>query len=136
MSRDDFTEATKNKLAKAVGWLCSNPKCQKVTVGSNSDHTGIINVGVACHKDQLIHSNLPVQSKRGILTILVLNGYILEAGLVLSGVQTWMAEAQKKQWMLQQSLYELEEWLTLLPFTDRPEAALDGAGLLAATLTR
>lgn len=46
--RDDFTEAIKLKLAKRVAFICSNPSCQKLTIGPSTNHT-INNIGVASH---------------------------------------------------------------------------------------
>jgi len=47
--RDDFTEATKNTLARRVGTRCSNPKCRKPTFGPSTDPEKAIKVGVAAH---------------------------------------------------------------------------------------
>ncbi len=42
-NRDDFSESTKNQIAKRAGWRCSYPSCGRATVG------GLINVGTAAH---------------------------------------------------------------------------------------
>ena len=47
--RDDFTFKTKDTLAKRVGFLCSNPNCQMLTVGPNSNVEKHSNIGVAAH---------------------------------------------------------------------------------------
>jgi hypothetical protein len=47
--RDDFTAATKEKLAKRVGYLCSNPLCRRPTIGAAPGHGGVLKVGVAAH---------------------------------------------------------------------------------------
>jgi hypothetical protein len=47
--RDDFTQRTIADTAKAVSYRCSNPDCQRLNVGSNADHDGVINVGVGAH---------------------------------------------------------------------------------------
>lgn len=47
--RDDFTPKTKEILAKRVGFICSNPKCRKHTIGPNSDENKALNIGVAAH---------------------------------------------------------------------------------------
>lgn len=44
--RDNFTNAVKNKLAKRVIYVCSNPNCRKMTIGPDSKN-GINNIGVA-----------------------------------------------------------------------------------------
>lgn len=48
-NRDDFTAKTKRKIAGGAGWLCSDPSCRRSTIGSNSDGSGVINLGVAAH---------------------------------------------------------------------------------------
>ena len=47
--RGDFTEATKNTMAKRVGHRCSNPRCGLSTSGPQDDPAGAVNVGVAAH---------------------------------------------------------------------------------------
>lgn len=47
--RDDFTSKTKEILAKRVGYICSNPKCKKHTIGPNSNENKSLNIGVAAH---------------------------------------------------------------------------------------
>jgi hypothetical protein len=47
--RDDFSPATKELLAKRVGYRCSNPMCRQPTSGPQEDPMGTINVGVAAH---------------------------------------------------------------------------------------
>lgn len=47
--RDDFDEKTKDILARRAGFRCSNPKCCKLTAGSQTNPTKDINVGVAAH---------------------------------------------------------------------------------------
>jgi len=46
---DDFKQATKELLAKRVGYKCSNPTCRRPTVGPSSDSLKSINLGVAAH---------------------------------------------------------------------------------------
>ena len=49
LMRDDFSKATKELLAKRVGFQCSNPECGKATSGPQDDPTGAVNLGVAAH---------------------------------------------------------------------------------------
>jgi hypothetical protein len=46
--RDDFTQATAQRLAKRVGFRCSNPECRKPTSGPGADG-GTVSLGVAAH---------------------------------------------------------------------------------------
>lgn len=48
--RDDFTEATKRKMASRVGYICSKPDCNAFTIGASfegNDKTSV--TGVAAH---------------------------------------------------------------------------------------
>lgn len=47
--RDDFKPVVKIQLAKRVGYLCSNPQCQRLTVGPRKGEEGASNIGVAAH---------------------------------------------------------------------------------------
>lgn len=47
--RDEFNNATKNLLARRVGFKCSNPGCRQPTSGPQADPTGTVNLGVAAH---------------------------------------------------------------------------------------
>jgi hypothetical protein len=47
--RDNFTQRTKETLAKRVGYKCSNPKCKKLTSGPNEDENKSTSIGVAAH---------------------------------------------------------------------------------------
>jgi hypothetical protein len=47
--RDDFSNDTKDTLAKRVAMRCSNPSCRKPTSGPREDPTKAVNIGVAAH---------------------------------------------------------------------------------------
>jgi len=47
--RDEFTQPTKDRIARRAGWVCSNPDCRCATVGAAEGDDGVINVGVAAH---------------------------------------------------------------------------------------
>ena len=49
VSRDEFSQPTKDALAKRVGFCCSNPSCKKLTSGPHSDPAKSLNIGVAAH---------------------------------------------------------------------------------------
>lgn len=46
---DDFKIEVKERLAKRVGMLCSNPGCQRLTSGPATDTDKSVNIGVAAH---------------------------------------------------------------------------------------
>ena len=48
-NRDDFSQATKNRLAQHAGYSCSNPSCRKLTFAPTSDDAKEVNIGVAAH---------------------------------------------------------------------------------------
>ncbi|ABS63466.1 MULTISPECIES: NACHT domain-containing NTPase [Parvibaculum] len=48
-NRDDFSQATKNRLAKQARYHCSNPSCRKLTSAPTSDGSKEVNIGVAAH---------------------------------------------------------------------------------------
>jgi hypothetical protein len=47
--RDDFTSRTIDEIARRVGYRCSNPACQRATVGANAARDRAISIGVAAH---------------------------------------------------------------------------------------
>jgi hypothetical protein len=64
---------------------------------------------------------MPYRVERlGLLLALVSDGEIVSADLVLAGTREFVEAAKKATWVLPQNLFELEEWLALLPFSDRP----------------
>lgn len=48
-NRDDFSERTKDIMAKRVGYRCSNPQCRKLTCGPTEDPAKSSSIGVAAH---------------------------------------------------------------------------------------
>ena len=58
---------------------------------------------------------------------MVLDGQVLDADLVMSTIDEWLATAASDPttaWRKRQNTWEIEPWLELLPFTTRPEAVL------------
>lgn len=48
-NRDDFTQATKNRLAKQARYHCSNPSCRHLTSAPTSNGAKDMSIGVAAH---------------------------------------------------------------------------------------
>lgn len=48
-NRDDFSQATKSRLAKRARYHCSNPSCRQLTSAPTSDGAKDVNIGVAAH---------------------------------------------------------------------------------------
>lgn len=49
MSRKDFTQTTKTKLAQRAGYQCSHPDCDIVTIGPGAGREEVSNIGEAAH---------------------------------------------------------------------------------------
>ncbi|RYE20685.1 MAG: HNH endonuclease, partial [Sphingobacteriaceae bacterium] len=49
MPRDNFNQQTINSLARRVGYLCSNPFCEKHTSGPHVQPDKVTSIGVAAH---------------------------------------------------------------------------------------
>lgn len=47
--RDEFPASVKRQLAERVGYVCSNPRCRKHTIGPASGNDGSVGVGMAAH---------------------------------------------------------------------------------------
>jgi hypothetical protein len=47
--REEFSAATKDLLARRVGFRCSNPGCRQSTSGPQADPSRTVNIGVAAH---------------------------------------------------------------------------------------
>ena len=62
----------------------------------------------------------PVRAKRELFAALAMDGEVLSADAVMEAVRSWIEETKQKPWMKDQNFFEVEGWLELLPFTDRP----------------
>jgi hypothetical protein len=47
--RDDFSQKTKDILARRVRFVCSNPECRRSTSGPGEEPDKAVNIGVAAH---------------------------------------------------------------------------------------
>lgn len=47
--RDDFPASVKTMAASRVGWRCSNPECQVLTIAATLTSSGVVKAGQACH---------------------------------------------------------------------------------------
>jgi hypothetical protein len=82
----------------------------------------------------LINLNLPIRSKRELLTTIILDGEIIDAGLILEGIGACMEEVGRHGWVQHQDLWEVQSWLELVPFSNRPAATIDGVQLIYGSL--
>ncbi len=66
----------------------------------------------------------PRSRRSKLLLNLILSGAEIDSGLIADGIADTLEAANEQPWMLTQNDgYELREWLTLLPFTNRPAVA-------------
>lgn len=70
----------------------------------------------------LLQVPLPLSEKLELLKSFVIAGYKIEADMVIRGLKELLEDAKKKPWLLDEQHNQIEEWLQLLPFSDRPEA--------------
>jgi hypothetical protein len=67
----------------------------------------------------------PLKSKRDLLAAIALDGQVLDVVVVMQGVNEWLEEALRAPWQKRQQTWEIEPWLELLPFTNRPDAVIE-----------
>jgi hypothetical protein len=73
----------------------------------------------------------PVPLKKSILTVLAAAGEIIPSNLVLEGIQALLAASAANRWQLEnQGWWQMENWLALLPFTERPQAIVEALAFL------
>lgn len=109
-NRDEFTEKTKQQIARRAGWLCSDPSCRRPTIGSNSDGDGEINLGIAAHicaaapggprYDPKMTSEQRKSPDNGIL-MCQLHGKAVDAKdstFTIELLHEWKEKAQKDSW--------------------------------------
>lgn len=65
----------------------------------------------------------PRRSRAELLLGLVLSGHVIDIDLVKGGLEEVTEAGKKDSWVLSEG-YEVQEWLRLLPFTDRPAESL------------
>ena len=80
--------------------------------------------------ERLLELPHQLRAKRELLAVLVLAGEIISANMVLDGIKNLLEEAKEDPFLIHETSGELEDWLELLPFSDRPEASLDALELL------
>jgi hypothetical protein len=80
---------------------------------------------------RLLQVEQPAALKKNILTALAVAGEVIPSGLVLEGIQALLAASAANRWQLEnQGCWQMENWLALLPITERPAAIFDALALL------
>lgn len=80
--------------------------------------------------DRLLQLPQPYSTKLGLFIALANAGEVIEAKLVVDGINALLEDAKTKPWLLQENQGTIDRWLLLLPFADRPEATLEVLALL------
>jgi NACHT C-terminal Alpha/Beta 2 len=78
----------------------------------------------------------PLKSKRELLAAMALDGQVLDANVVMQGIDEWLSEAATDAWQKRQNTWEIEPWLELLPYTTNPETVIEGLTKVKAFYTR
>jgi hypothetical protein len=71
----------------------------------------------------------PLASKSGLFAAMVMDGQIVDSSIVMKAIDEWLADAnsdENKVWHKRQNTWEIEPWLELLPFTDKPDLVFEG----------
>jgi len=69
----------------------------------------------------------PLATKREVFAAMAIDGQVLAADLILEAIDGWLIGAAKDDniaWQKRQNTWEIEPWLELLPFSDRPQAVI------------
>jgi hypothetical protein len=65
---------------------------------------------------------------------LATDGVVISGDMVLEGVRAWVEEARAKTWMPRDSIWEVEPWLELFPFSDHLALLTEGLDLVSTVL--
>ena len=71
-----------------------------------------------------------LREKKMLLSALVFGGETVPAEMVLDGLKGVIEEGKGKPWLSDSTCWELDSWLALMPFSDRPMATLEGWDLI------
>lgn len=73
----------------------------------------------------------PLRAKQKILASLVVTGEVVSSEMALDGLKSLLEEKKKKKWFsIENDWWEFEQWLNLLPFSDKPSAVLHALELI------
>jgi hypothetical protein len=74
----------------------------------------------------------PIQAKRGLLAAPALDGNVLDATLVMQGIDEWLQLDPKTAWHRRQNTWDIEPWLELLPYSNQPASVIEGLAKIEA----
>jgi hypothetical protein len=81
--------------------------------------------------ERIMQLPLPLSEKRGFFTVLVVAGEIIQADLIFDGLKSVLEKSKAKRWVSSdENWWQLEEWLELMPFSDRPGSIVDALDLV------
>jgi hypothetical protein len=84
----------------------------------------------AAERDVLLQLPNWRRDKLGLLWSLIASGQVVPAEVALDGINAFIEASKTQPWLWKDGLFELEEWLSILPFSDRPDALFDALKLL------
>jgi CheY-like chemotaxis protein len=149
----DFSEVRARRAERGrIGGVASSPFADAIFAvvddlikpgSSGEDHRHALQLAMValsmpygdrgCTREALLQLPQSLREKQALLSALVLGGEIIQTDMVLDGLRGLLEEAKTKPWLLpDQNGWEIEGWLKLLPFSDRPMATLDGLELIEA----
>ncbi|MDP2224789.1 NACHT domain-containing NTPase [Nitrosomonas sp.] len=80
--------------------------------------------------DKLLQLPLPYSSKQGLLAATAKAGEMLNADMLLAGLQELLEAGKKDSWKLEENHGELMGWIELFAFSDRPDAVIGALDLV------
>jgi len=86
--------------------------------------------------EALMATPMPLRHKRGLLMARVLSGEVVAAETVMAGLEDLLVAAQTETWLLDDQHSDVDEWLELLAFSDRPMAVMDGIARVSRLIDR
>ncbi len=75
--------------------------------------------------DRVLALSQPVEFKLRLLSAIALDGRVLNAAIIMSGIDNWLENAERNTWQYRDRAWEIERWLELLPFSNSPEFILE-----------
>jgi hypothetical protein len=76
--------------------------------------------------ERIMQLPLPLSEKRDFFTVIVVAGEIIQADLIFDGLKSVLEKSKAKRWVSSdENWWQLEEWLELMPFSDRPGSIVD-----------
>jgi len=119
-------------VTRDFGQPCREATIQRHAITLASTALGLPHGSKRPEIDQLLVLPQPYAAKLRLLTAAALAGETLSAAMLIAGVQELLETAKTERWRLEENYGELNGWLVLFAFADRPVAVLDALDTLPA----